>query len=53
MTEYNSYVNGICKMNSVATLIIPDTDAANNPAVGEIIRHAEAVFIAGGNATTM
>src|SRR6476660_7387272 len=47
--EYNSYVNGICKMNSVATLIIPDTDAANNPAVGEIIRHAEAVFIAGGN----
>jgi cyanophycinase-like exopeptidase len=47
--EYNSYVKGICKLNSVATLIIPDTDAANNPAVGEIIRHAEAVFIAGGN----
>jgi len=47
--EYNSYVNGICKMNSVATLVIPDTGAANDPAVGEIIRHAEAVFIAGGN----
>ena len=47
--EYNSYVNGICKMNSVATLIIPDITAANDPAVTDIIRHAEAVFIAGGN----
>jgi len=47
--DYNSYVNGICKLNSVATLIIPDTNAANDPAVAEIIRHAEAVFIAGGN----
>jgi cyanophycinase len=47
--EYNSYVNKICKMNSVATLIIPDITAANDPAVSDIIRHAEAVFIAGGN----
>lgn len=47
--EYNAYVNGICKLNSVATLVIPDTNAANDPAVSEIIRHAEAVFIAGGN----
>ena len=47
--EYNSYVNGICKLNSVATLVIPDANAANDPAVVEIIRHAEAVFIAGGN----
>lgn len=47
--EYNSYVNGICKVNSVATLVIPDANAANDPAVVEIIRHAEAVFIAGGN----
>ena len=46
---YNSYVNGICKMNSVATLVIPDINAANDPAVVDIIRHAEAVFIAGGN----
>ena len=46
---YNSYVNGICKLNSVATLVIPDTAAANDPAVADIIRHAEAVFIAGGN----
>jgi cyanophycinase len=46
---YNSYVNGICKMNSVATLVIPDINAANDPVVVDIIRHAEAVFIAGGN----
>ena len=47
--DYNSYVNGLCKLNSVATLIIPDSAAAQDPAVAEIIRHAEAVFIAGGN----
>lgn len=46
---YNSYVNGLCKTNSVATLVIPDRTAAQEPAVVEIIRHAEAIFIAGGN----
>ncbi len=47
--DYNAYVNGMCKLNSVATLIIPDTAAAQDPAVANIIRHAEAVFIAAGN----
>ena len=47
--DYNPYVNGLCKLNSVATLIIPDRNAAHDPAVAEIIRHAEAVFIAGGD----
>jgi cyanophycinase len=47
--DYNSYVNGLCKTNSVATLIIRDRKAAQNPAVTDIIRHAEAVFIAGGD----
>jgi cyanophycinase len=47
--DYNSYVNGLCKVNSVATLIIPDRDAAQDPAVTSIILHAEAVFIAGGD----
>jgi len=47
--DYNSYINGLCKLNSVATLIIPDRAAAQNPAVAEILRHAEAVFIAGGD----
>jgi len=46
---YNPYVNGLCKMNSVATLILPDRQAAQDPAVTEIIRRAEVVFIAGGD----
>ena len=47
--EYNSYVKGLCKANSVATLIIPDREAAQDPTVAEIIRKAEVVFIAGGD----
>src|SRR5271155_4533139 len=47
--DYNSYVNGLCKLNSVATLIIPDRRAALDPAVAEIIRRAEVVFISGGD----
>ena len=47
--DYNPYVSGLCKANSVATLIIPDRAAAEDPAVGEIIRKAEVVFIAGGD----
>ncbi len=47
--DYNSYVNGLCKVNSVATLILPDRNAAQDPAVAEIIRNAEALFIAGGD----
>jgi len=47
--DYNPYVNGLCKTNSVATLIIPSREAANDPKVADIIRHAEAVFIAGGD----
>jgi cyanophycinase len=47
--DYNPYVNSLCKVNSVATLIIPSRDAANDSRVGEIIQHAEAVFIAGGD----
>jgi len=47
--EYNSYVNGLCKTNSVSTLIIPDRESAQDTAVADIIRHAEAIFIAGGD----
>jgi len=46
---YNSYVNHLCLLNSVATLIIPNPQAAQDPTVAEIIRHAEAVFISGGD----
>jgi cyanophycinase len=47
--EYNSYIAGLCRLNSVATLIIPDRGAAQNPRVAEIIRSAHGVFIAGGD----
>lgn len=47
--DYNPYVNRVCKMNSVATLIIPDRQGAEDPAVAETIRKAEVVFIAGGD----
>ena len=46
---YNPYVNGLCKVNSVATLIIPDRQSAEDPAVAGIIRNAEVVFISGGD----
>jgi len=47
--DYNPYVKGLCNANSVATLIIPDREAAQDPMVAGIIRNAEAVFIAGGD----
>ena len=47
--DYNPYVNKLCRTNSVATLVIPDRGAAQNPAVPEIIRKAEILFIAGGD----
>jgi len=47
--DYNSYINGLCRLNSVATLIVPDRQAAQDPAVAEIIRRAEVVFISGGD----
>src|SRR5258708_33868217 len=47
--EYNPYVKGLCKANSVATLIIPNHDAAMDPAVAAIISKAEVVFIARGD----
>jgi cyanophycinase len=47
--DYNPYVNGLCKANSVATLIMSSRAAAQDPAAAEIIRHAEVIFIAGGD----
>ena len=47
--DYNPYVQPLCKLNSVATLILPDRQAANDPFVAETIAHAEAIFIAGGD----
>ncbi|HTA50114.1 MAG TPA: cyanophycinase [Verrucomicrobiae bacterium] len=47
--DYNPYIAGLCQTNSIATLIIPSRKAAQEPRVAEIIRQAEAIFIAGGD----
>jgi cyanophycinase len=47
--DYNPYVQGLCHVNSVATLILPDRAAADDPFAAATIRDAEAVFIAGGD----
>lgn len=46
---YNSYVKGLCPANSVATLIVPNRAAAQEPEAAKIIHQAEVVFIAGGD----
>ena len=47
---YNPYIQALCPAaNSVATLIIPSTAAANDPGVAAIMQNAEAVWIAGGD----
>mgnify|MGYP003584725421 CR=1 FL=1 len=46
---YNPYVQGLCpSANSVATLIIPDTTAADHADVAGVIAKAGVVWIAGG-----
>lgn len=47
--DYNSYVQGLCHVNSVATLVMPDRAAAEDPFAAAAIRKAGAVFIAGGD----
>jgi cyanophycinase-like exopeptidase len=47
---YNPYIQQLCpNENSVATLIMPNASAANDPDAINIIQHAEAIWIAGGN----
>lgn len=47
---YNPYIQQLCSNgNSVATLIIPSTEAANNEFVIGTINAAEAIWIAGGD----
>jgi cyanophycinase len=47
--EYNKYVNHLCHLNSVATLVLPNREAAEDPFSAETIRQAEAIFIEGGD----
>ncbi len=47
---YNPYIQSLCsRLNSVATLIIPDVTAATHPDVAAIMAAAEAIWIAGGD----
>lgn len=46
---YNSYLYGLGGVNSVQTLLIDSTTKGDNACVAETIKHAEMVFIAGGN----
>jgi len=47
---YNLYIQQLCpNINSVATLIIPNRAAANDPFVVTTIQNAEALWIAGGD----
>lgn len=47
--DYNPYLENLCHENSVATLVIPNREAAMDPAVASIISKAEALFISGGD----
>jgi cyanophycinase len=47
--DYNPYIQKTCKVNSVATLIVPSRKAAADPFVIAAIRDAAAIFIAGGD----
>jgi len=47
--DYNSYIQKLCRLNSVATIVIPDRMAAEDPFVAQAIGHASALFISGGD----
>lgn len=46
---YNDYIYGLGTVNSVETLLIDSKTLANDPAIEQTIRNAEALFIAGGD----
>ncbi|HEX4037558.1 MAG TPA: cyanophycinase [Acidobacteriaceae bacterium] len=46
---YNPYVQGLCHLNSVATLIIPSRAAVSDPFVTRTITDAAVIFISGGD----
>lgn len=46
---YNTYIQGLGTVNSVQTLLIDTAAEGDNACVGETVKRAEMVFIAGGN----
>jgi cyanophycinase len=47
--DYNPYIQKLCHLNSVATLIIPSRAAAHDLFVARTIAHASVLFISGGD----
>ena len=47
--EYNPYIQKLCHLNSVATVVIPSKEAAEDPFVAKAIEQASAVFLSGGD----
>jgi cyanophycinase len=48
-TGYNEYLYKMAKVNSVETLLINSRELAENDTVAQMVRNAEALFIAGGD----
>ena len=46
---YNPYIQKLCHLNSVATIVIQSKEAAGDPFVSKAIEQASAVFISGGD----
>lgn len=46
---YNPWLEKLCRLNSVATLIVPSREAASNAFVTQTIAGASGIFIAGGD----
>ncbi len=47
--DYNPYIQNLCHLNSVATLVLPSRAAAGDPSAARIVSHAGALFISGGD----
>lgn len=47
--DYNPYIQKLCHLNSVATVLIPSKAAAEDPFVAKAIGEASALFISGGD----
>lgn len=46
---YQQYIDDLCEVNSVETLVLKDRQAASDPFVLERVARAEAIFLAGGD----
>jgi cyanophycinase len=47
--QVNKEVQGICPLNSVATIVFTEREDPEDPKIVDIIDHAESIFIAGGD----